>query len=100
LDSSGRDEIVRWMEEDMLRSGGEGEIEILGEEDIVYLGFELEFILLNYLIIIMFKDIEAEYTLRRKELQTKLSEVKADLDKLSDPVTNHILASVNLVFST
>ncbi len=48
----------------------------------------------------MFKEVEAEYTLRRKELQTKLSEVKVDLDKLSDPVTNHILASVNLVFST
>lgn len=99
MDSSGRDEIVRWMEEDMLRSGGEGQIEILGEEDIVYLGIELEFILLDYFII-MFKEVEAEYTLRRKELQTKLSEVKVDLDKLSDPVTNHILASVNLVFST
>ena len=48
----------------------------------------------------MFKEIETEYTLRRKELQNKLSEVKADLDKLSEPVTNHILASVNLVFST
>lgn len=45
----------------------------------------------------MFKEIETEYTLRRKELQSKLSDVKSDLEKLSDPVTNHILASVNLV---